>query len=106
MARGFQPVQAAGFEGAIVFELEPFAIEAPPDAPWRWAIEVDAKTGRAQMIDPAPLDPAVTMRFGLADWVRVVAGLEDPLSAMVGGRCVVEGDVAVAARLEKMFAGR
>lgn len=106
MARGFQPTQAAGFEGTIAFELEPFAIEAPPDAPWRWAIEVDAKAGRAHMVEPAPLDPAVTLRFGLADWVRVIAGLEDPLSAMVDGRCIVEGDVAVATRLEKMFAGR
>jgi hypothetical protein len=45
----------------------------------------------------------VTIHFGLADWGRVMAGLEDSLSAMVGGRCVVEGDVSVAARLETMF---
>ncbi|MET0307008.1 MAG: AAA family ATPase [Solirubrobacterales bacterium] len=106
MARGFQPAQAAGFEGAIAFELETFVIEAPPDTPWRWAIEVDAKIGRARLIEPAPLDPAVTMHFGLADWVRVMAGVEDPLSAMVDGRCVVEGDVFAASRLEKIFAGR
>jgi tetratricopeptide (TPR) repeat protein len=106
MARGFQPAGAAGFRGAIVFELEPFAIEPPPEAPWRWAIEVDAKTGRARLLEPAPIDPAVTIHLGLADWVRVTAGLEDPISAMVGGRCSVEGDVSVAARLETMFGGR
>jgi tetratricopeptide (TPR) repeat protein len=103
MARAFQPAHAAGFQGAIAFELEPLAIETPPDAPWRWAVEVGAETGRARLLEPAPLDPAVCIHFGLADWVRVVAGLEDPLSLMVDGRCMVEGDVSIAARLEAMF---
>lgn len=103
MARSFQPAQAAGFKGTIVFELAPYAIASPPDAPWRWAIEADASAGRARLVEPAPLDPTVTIHFGLADWGRVMAGLEDSLSAMVGGRCVVEGDVSVAARLEPMF---
>jgi putative sterol carrier protein len=47
----------------------------------------------------------VTIYIGLADWVRVTAGLQDPLSAMLAGRCGVEGDVTVAARLEMMFGG-
>gem|GEM_PF-1045983 len=106
MARGFQPAGSAGFTGTIVYELEPYAIEAPPESPWRWAIEVDSSAGRARLREPAPLDPAVTIHIGLADWVRVTAGLQDPLSAMLAGRCSVEGDVTVAARLEVMFGGR
>jgi tetratricopeptide (TPR) repeat protein len=105
-ARGFQPAVAAGFDGTIVYELQPYAIEAPSDAPWRWAIAVDSRAARARLLEPAPLDPAVTIRFGLADWVRVTAGLENPLSAMIAGRCSVEGDVTVAARMEAMFGGR
>jgi hypothetical protein len=80
--------------------LEPFAIEAPPDAPWRWAIELDGPAGRA------PLDAAVTIHIGLADWVRTTAGLQNALHAMVAGRCSVEGDVRVAARLESIFGVR
>ncbi len=106
MARGFQPAEAAGFHGTIAYELQPFAIEAPSEAPWRWAVEVDAGAGRARLLEPAPLDPAVTIHFGLADWVRVMAGIEDPLAVMVAGRCSVEGDVTVAARLEMMFGAR
>jgi hypothetical protein len=106
MARGFQPAEAAGFRGTIAYELQPFAIEAPIEAPWRWAVEVDADSGRARLLEPAPLDPAVTIHLGLADWVRVMAGIEDPLSVMVAGRCSVEGDVTVAARLETMFGAR
>jgi class 3 adenylate cyclase len=106
MARGFQPARAGGFDGVVAYELEPFAIESPRDAPWRWAIEVDSGAGRARVLEPAPLDAAVTIHIGLADWVRVVAGLQDPLTVMVAGRCSVEGDVILAARLEAMFGGR
>jgi class 3 adenylate cyclase/ATP/maltotriose-dependent transcriptional regulator MalT len=103
MARGFQPAQAGGFSGTIAYELEPIAIETPSDAPWRWAIEVDSGSGRARLLEPAPLDAAVTVHFGLADWVRVVAGIEDGLATMVAGRCSVEGDLTLAVRLEAMF---
>jgi putative sterol carrier protein len=89
----------------IAYELEPFAIEPPPEAPWRWAIEVDSRAGRARLLDSAPLDAAVTIHMGLAEWVRVVAGLEDALTAMVAGRCSVEGDAVLAMRLEDMFGG-
>lgn len=47
----------------------------------------------------------VTVHFALADWVRVLVGIEKPLAAMVAGRCRVEGDVAVAVLLEGMFGG-
>jgi eukaryotic-like serine/threonine-protein kinase len=101
--RVFQPAQAGGFAGVIAYEIEPFAIDPPADAPWRWAIEVDSRAGKATLVEPAPLDAAVTIHIGLADWVRALAGLEDPLEAMIAGRCSVEGDVAVGARLRAMF---
>jgi hypothetical protein len=106
MARGFQPAHSGGFCGVIAYELEPFAIEPPPDAPWRWAIEVDSRAGHARLLEPAPLDAAVTIHFGLADWVRVIAGVQNAVTAMAAGRCSVEGDVLLAARLETMFGAR
>lgn len=48
-------------------------------------IAVDAERGRAELVELAPLDAAVTIRFGLADWVRVMAGLQEALSATAGG---------------------
>ncbi len=106
LARGFQPAHAGGFAGVIAYELEPFAIDTPLDAPWRWAIEVDSDAGHARLLEPAPLDAAVTIYSGLADWVRVTAGLQNPVTAMAAGRCRVDGDVILAARLETMFGGR
>jgi hypothetical protein len=35
-----------------------------------------------------------------------MAGIEEPLSDMVNGRCSVEGDIGVAVRLEAMFDAR
>lgn len=105
MARGFQPAHAAGFSGVVAYELEPLAIEPPPDSPWRWAIEVDSQRGKARVVEPAPLEVAVTVHLGLADWVRVAAGIQDPLSAMVAGRGSVEGDVRLSVRLPAMFGG-
>jgi hypothetical protein len=105
MARGFQPAHAGGFEGVVAYEIEPYAIEAPSDAPWRWAIAVDSPGGHARLLEPAPLDAAVTVHFGLAEWVRVMAGVERFVAAMASGRCSVEGDVILAARLETMFGG-
>jgi eukaryotic-like serine/threonine-protein kinase len=103
MARSFQPAQAGGFSGTIAYEIEPYAIAAPHDAPWRWAIEVDSRAGIARLREPAPLDAATTIHFGLSDWVRVVTGQQDGLATMVAGRCSVEGDVVLAVRLEAMF---
>jgi hypothetical protein len=105
MARGFQPAHSGDFHGVIAYELEPFAIQAPPEAPWRWAIQVDSRAGRARMLEPAPLDAAVTIHFGLAEWVRVIAGAQNAVTAMATGRCSIEGDVILAARLQSMFAG-
>jgi len=87
----------------IAYELEPYDIPAPSEAPWRWAIEVDSKAGRARLIEPAPLEAAVTIHAGLAEWVRVSAGVQDAVTAMTVGRFSIEGDVILAARLEAMF---
>jgi class 3 adenylate cyclase/tetratricopeptide (TPR) repeat protein len=103
MARGFQPAQAGGFSGTIAYEIEPYAIEVPRDAPWRWAIEVDSRAGVARLLEPAPLEVAVTIHIGLAEWVRTIAGLQDAIAAIVSGRCSVEGDVVLAVRMEAMF---
>jgi class 3 adenylate cyclase len=104
-ARSFQPAEADGFSGAIAYEVEPYAIDLPSGAPWRWAIEVDSSAGVARLLEPAPLHAAVTIHVGLADWVRTMAGEQDPLDAMVAGRCSVEGDVVLAMQLEAMFGG-
>jgi SCP-2 sterol transfer family len=72
----------------------------------RWAIQIDSRAGKAGLLEPAPLDAELTIHIGLAEWVRVVAGIEGALTVMLAGRCNVEGDTVLAMRQEAMFGGR
>ncbi len=47
----------------------------------------------------------MAVQFGLADWVRIMAGLQTPITSMSAGRCRIEGDGLLALRLEAMFTG-
>jgi putative sterol carrier protein len=45
----------------------------------------------------------VTLRADVAVFVRIAAGDLDPMRAMLDERLVVEGDLALAGRLDAMF---
>jgi alkanesulfonate monooxygenase SsuD/methylene tetrahydromethanopterin reductase-like flavin-dependent oxidoreductase (luciferase family) len=98
MARAFEPDAAAGFQGRLVYELARPATGAPPT---RWTIEVS--DGRATATAGGADDPALTVRFRLADFVRVAAGKLDPAAPLLEDRASFEGDFALAARLPEMF---
>jgi alkanesulfonate monooxygenase SsuD/methylene tetrahydromethanopterin reductase-like flavin-dependent oxidoreductase (luciferase family) len=99
MARSFEPDAAGGFQGLLVYELARPATGAPPT---RWTIEVS--DGRASARPgSAVADPALTVRFQLADFVRVAAGTLDAAAPLLENRASFEGDFALAARLPEMF---
>jgi alkanesulfonate monooxygenase SsuD/methylene tetrahydromethanopterin reductase-like flavin-dependent oxidoreductase (luciferase family) len=98
MARSFEPDAAAGFQGHLVYELARPATGAPPT---RWTIEVS--DGHASAVPGGRDDPALTIRFQLADFVRVAAGKLDPAAPLLEDRASFEGDFALAARLPEMF---
>lgn len=101
VAAAFRPSMALGFEGAIVFELLPATSGPGPDVSDWWTIEV--RDGAASLHHRRDADPAVTLRLGVADLVRLVSGELDPLTAIVDWRVIVDGDVLVASRLTEMF---
>ena len=47
--------------------------------------------------------PDLTIRLGVADFLRVAAGELDPAKALLSGRLDLEGDFTVAMRLAAMF---
>jgi alkanesulfonate monooxygenase SsuD/methylene tetrahydromethanopterin reductase-like flavin-dependent oxidoreductase (luciferase family) len=98
MARAFEPDAAAGFQGALVYEL---ARPATGAAPTRWTIEI--LDGHANARPGAAPDPQLTVRFQLADFVRIAAGTIDPATPLLQDRASFEGDFALAARLPEMF---
>jgi putative sterol carrier protein len=98
MARAYEPDAAGGFEGALCYELS-----RPLSAGTTicWTIEI--LDGRAiARRGPAP-EAALTLRFRLADFVRIAAGTLDPAAPLLADRASFEGDFALAARLPEMF---
>jgi alkanesulfonate monooxygenase SsuD/methylene tetrahydromethanopterin reductase-like flavin-dependent oxidoreductase (luciferase family) len=99
MARRFDPGKAAGFEGTIGYDL------GLADGTRRsWAIEV--RGGQARVCEGGGVDPALTIRVPLTDFVRVLTTAGSFYPLIVDGRMTMEGDLALANRMAEMFGGR
>jgi alkanesulfonate monooxygenase SsuD/methylene tetrahydromethanopterin reductase-like flavin-dependent oxidoreductase (luciferase family) len=98
MARSFAPDAVPGFEGRLVYELARPATAQPPA---RWTIHVH--DGRAAAHQGADNSAKLTIRFTLADFVRIAAGTIDPAEPLLANRASFEGDFALAAKLPEMF---
>jgi alkanesulfonate monooxygenase SsuD/methylene tetrahydromethanopterin reductase-like flavin-dependent oxidoreductase (luciferase family) len=98
MARSFEPDAAGGFQGRLVYELARPQTGAQPA---RWTIEVS--DGGATALRGAAPEAALTVRFNLADFVRIAAGTLDPAVPLLADRASFDGDFALAARLPEMF---
>jgi alkanesulfonate monooxygenase SsuD/methylene tetrahydromethanopterin reductase-like flavin-dependent oxidoreductase (luciferase family) len=104
MARSFEPSMAFGFEGEIEYELSrrsdgDSAVPARSD---RWTIRISGD--KARVLQGPGTEPAVTVRMGLVDFVRIAAG-GSPMPAFLEGRVELEGDLSVARRMTEMFGG-
>jgi hypothetical protein len=98
MARAFEPDAAVGFQGNLVYELSRPATGEPPTV---WTLAVT--DGHATARPGAAGEAALTVRFTLADFVRIAAGAIDPAQPLLEDRASFEGDFALAARLPEMF---
>jgi putative sterol carrier protein len=97
-ARSFDPDAAAGFQGEIVYELEQ---PGTGRAPSLWTVTV--LDGRAVAREGTTSDPALRLRFRLADFVRIAAGEIDATEPLLRNRASFEGDIGLAARIPEMF---
>jgi hypothetical protein len=96
MTRAYRPERAAGWAGDIRYELR-----RADGALRTWTVSCDATS--AHVRKTARPDPALTVKVGLADFIRVAAGDLDPAKALLAGRMDLEGDFALATRLGEMF---
>ena len=109
MTRHFDPAKAAGFDGAIVYDL------GLADGSRRcWVVEV--RDGRARVYQDgsaasagsagsagSAVEAVLTVRVPLAEFVRVVTTGESFHRLMLDGRMTMDGDLALADRLPEMF---
>jgi hypothetical protein len=98
MARSFTPEAAGGFQGSLVYEL---ARPATGSTPLVWSINV--LDGEASARRGAAAAPALTIRYALADFIKMAAGTVDPAIPVLENRAAFDGDLALAARLPEMF---
>ena len=96
MARRFDPAAADGFTGQVAYQM--LGMDGVTRS---WTVEVGSDAAQARQ-GPATA-PALVVRLGLADLVRLSAGDLDPGEAVLTGRLDLEGDLAVAMRLGPMF---
>jgi alkyl sulfatase BDS1-like metallo-beta-lactamase superfamily hydrolase len=96
MTRKFDPAQAAGFDGAIVYDL---ALADGTRQPW----SIEVHDGRARVRQGGTADAALTIGVPLADFVRVLTTSASFYPLILDGRMTMQGDLAVADRMAEMF---
>ena len=96
MAKAYRPDRAAGWTGDIRYELSDSR-----GAMRTWTVTCGSE--RAHAREAAAPGPDLTVKVGVADFIRVAARDLDPAKALLTGRMDLEGDFAVATRLGEMF---
>jgi alkanesulfonate monooxygenase SsuD/methylene tetrahydromethanopterin reductase-like flavin-dependent oxidoreductase (luciferase family) len=99
MTRQFDAGRAAGFEGAIVYDLGLADGSRRP-----WAIEV--RDGQARVHQGGSADAALTISVPLTDFIRVLTTAGSFYPLILDGRMTMEGDLTLANRLAEMFGAR
>jgi alkanesulfonate monooxygenase SsuD/methylene tetrahydromethanopterin reductase-like flavin-dependent oxidoreductase (luciferase family)/putative sterol carrier protein len=95
MAQRFRPDKAQGFAGDIQYELRADGAVKP------WVVSIDGRTATAR--PGRASTPSVTIKTGVADFLRIAARELDPGKALITGQMVLEGDFTIATRLGEMF---
>ena len=96
MAQAYEPDKAAGFSGELQYDLRRSNGELVS-----WTVTLGPE--RADVRPGTASAPALTLKLGVVDFVRMAGGDLDPGKALLTGRMDMEGDLAIAARLGEMF---
>jgi putative sterol carrier protein len=84
----------AGADAVILFDLA-------GEGGGQWtATSVD---GKLSLSEGAPISPQVTIKFSAEDFLALVNGELNPISAFMQGRIRIQGDMSVAMRLQSLF---
>lgn len=101
MARAVTSESAGDLKGDIVVELSRDAAAGTFAEPDTWTVHIDGDDTSARQ-GPST-DPLLTLRLGIADFVRLLGGELGSWDALVSRRMRMDGDMTVAMRLEDLF---
>jgi alkanesulfonate monooxygenase SsuD/methylene tetrahydromethanopterin reductase-like flavin-dependent oxidoreductase (luciferase family)/putative sterol carrier protein len=96
MAQAYEPDKAAGFSGDLQYDLRRANGELVS-----WTVTLGPE--RASARPGTASAPALTLKLGVVDFIRIAGGDLDPGKALLTGRMDMEGDLAIAMRLGEMF---
>jgi len=95
MRQAFDPAKAAGQAAVVQYEI------AAPDGPRQFLMRV--ADGRCQIERGSAENPRVTIRIGLADFLRLVAGRLNGMQGFMSGKLKVSGDLFFAQTYQAWF---
>ena len=102
MPEYLRPARAAGFDAIVAWQITGAGGDGRPGEIDQYWIHV--RDGRCTVLDDQPGSADISIRTDPATLLRIVTGNEDPVLAVLKQRLSVRGDLALAARLTKIFA--
>lgn len=100
MPEYLRPARAAGFDATVAWQITGAGGDGRLDVDERWT---RIRDGRCMVLADRPETADISIRTDPATLLRVVTGNEDPVLAVLKQRLSVRGDLALAARLTKIF---
>ena len=102
MPEYLRPARASGFDAVVAWQITGAGGDGRPDAVDEHWIRI--RDGRCTVLADHPGPADISIRTDPTTLLRVVTGNEDPVLAVLKQRLSVRGDLALAARLTKIFA--
>jgi len=95
MAGSFNPAKAAGQQAVVQYEI------SAPDGVHEYAMRI--ADGRCQIDKGRAESPRVTIRIGLADFLRLITGKANGMQLFMTGKLKVSGDLFFAQTYQSWF---
>ena len=95
MAGSFNPEKAAGQQAVVQYEI------AAPDGSHDYAMRI--ADGRCEIDNGRAESPRVSLRIGLADFLRLITGAANGMQLFMTGKLKVSGDLFFAQTYQSWF---
>ncbi|WP_165874144.1 SCP2 sterol-binding domain-containing protein [Rubrobacter taiwanensis] len=92
ISRNLDPERARGIKGTYLFDIS---------GAGKWT--ADFRDGEVTIEEGETKEPECTIMAGEEDWLRLVSGELDPMSATMSGKLRMKGDMSKAMQLQKIL---
>jgi hypothetical protein len=104
MPEYLRPARAAGFDAVIAWQITGAGRGGAGGRPGVDQYWIQVRDGHCSVLTEHAEPAEISVRTDPATLLKIVTGNEDPVTAVLKQRLSVRGDLALAARLSKVFA--